>query len=71
VNARIPAGPDDLVTARMPTPAERQALGILMPDVPVLSIKRPGQAEQLFDARLVAIIASDSLVGLDVSVDET
>lgn len=45
----------------MPTPAERQALGILTPDVPVLSIKRPGQAEQLFDARLVTIIASNAL----------
>jgi hypothetical protein len=45
----------------MPTRAERQALGILTPDAPVLSIKRPGQAEQLFDARRVAIIASNPL----------
>jgi hypothetical protein len=50
------AGPDDLVSARMPTRAERQALGILAPDVPVLSVKRPGQAEELFDARLVEIV---------------
>ena len=51
----IAAGPDDLVSARMPTLAERRALGILAPDVPVLSLKRPGQAEELFDARLVEI----------------
>jgi hypothetical protein len=30
----IAAGPDDLVSARMPTLAERRALGILAPDVP-------------------------------------
>jgi hypothetical protein len=34
----------------MPALAERRALGILAPDVPVLSLKRPGQAEELFDA---------------------
>ena len=33
-------GPDDLVSALMPTSAERRALGILGPDVPVLSVKR-------------------------------
>jgi hypothetical protein len=52
----VPAGPDDMVSARMPTPAERRALGILAPDVPVLSVKRPGQTEELFDARLVTIV---------------
>jgi len=57
----IAAGPDDLVSARMPALAERRALGILAPDVPVLSLKRPGQAEELFDARLVEIIASGPL----------
>jgi hypothetical protein len=57
----IAAGPDDLVSARMPTLAERRALGILAPDVPVLSLKRPGQAEELFDARLVEIVASGPL----------
>lgn len=50
-------GPDDVVSARMPTPAERRALGILTPDVPVLSVRRPGRAEELFDARLVTIVA--------------
>jgi hypothetical protein len=57
----IAAGPDDLVSARMPALAERRALGILAPDVPVLSLKRPGQAEELFDARLVEIVASGPL----------
>ena len=50
------AGPDDLVSARMPTRTERQRLGILAPDVPVLSVMRPGEAEELFDARLVEIV---------------
>jgi hypothetical protein len=45
----------------MPALAERRALGILAPDVPVLSLKRPGQAEELFDARLVEIVASGPL----------
>ena len=52
-------GPDDLVSARMPTSAERRALGILGPDVPVLSVKRRSQVEELFDARLVKIVVSD------------
>jgi hypothetical protein len=33
----IAAGPDDLVSARMPTLAERRALGILAPDVSWMS----------------------------------
>lgn len=45
----ITAGPDDIVTARMPTAAERRALGIAE-GVPVLSVTRPGRAEELFDA---------------------
>lgn len=49
-------GPDALVSARMPTHVERQALGMLTPGVPVLSITRPGKAEELFDARLVKIV---------------
>jgi len=57
----IAAGPDDLVSARMPALAERRALGILAPDVPVLSLKRPGQAEESFNARLVEIVASGLL----------
>jgi hypothetical protein len=52
----VPAGPDDLVGARMPTPAECRALGILTPDVPVLAIKRPGHDEELFDARRVIVV---------------
>jgi hypothetical protein len=53
----VPAGPGALVSARMPTHAERQALGMLTAGVPVLSITRPGQVEELFDARLVEIVA--------------
>jgi hypothetical protein len=49
-------GPEALVSARMLTRAERQMLGIDAPDVPVLSVKRPGEAEELFDARLVEIV---------------
>jgi len=52
----VTAGPDDLVSARMPTPAERRALGIIALDIPVLSVKRPGRPEELFDARIVEII---------------
>ena len=52
----VMARPDDLVSARMPTPSERRALGIIALDVPVLNIKRPGRAEELFDARIVEII---------------
>ena len=49
-------GPGTLVNVRMPTRAERQALGILAPDVPIFGIMRPGKAEELFDARLVEIM---------------
>jgi DNA-binding GntR family transcriptional regulator len=45
----VKAGPDDVVTARMPTAAERQALS-LAEGVPVISLVRPGRAEELFDA---------------------
>lgn len=54
------AGPGDLVSVRMPTRAERQALGILTPGIPVLSITRPGKAEELFDSRLVEIVVGGS-----------
>ena len=52
----VSAGPGDVVSARMPIPAERRALGILASDVPVLSVKRPGQAEELFNAGLAMIV---------------
>jgi hypothetical protein len=52
------AGPDDVVTCRMPTGAERQALGIDAPGVPVLSLTRPGRAEELFDSRASVVLAT-------------
>lgn len=45
----VAAGPGDIVTCRMPTPAERAALGVAE-GVPVLVVERPGRAEELFDA---------------------
>jgi len=51
----VTAAPGDTVTSRMPTPAERSALGI--PEgVPVISVRRPGRAEELFDAGRAEII---------------
>lgn len=51
----VTAGPDDVVTARMPTPPERRALGIAE-GVPVISVARPGRAEELFDAGRAEIV---------------
>lgn len=51
----IEAGTADTVTARMPTPAERRALGIAE-GVPVLSVRRPGRAEELFDAGRAEVV---------------
>jgi GntR family transcriptional regulator len=51
----VTAGPDDMVTARMPTPSERRALGVAE-GVPVISVRRPGRAEELFDANRAEII---------------
>lgn len=45
----VQCGPGDVVSSRMPTPAERRALGIAE-GVPVLSVIRPGREEELFDA---------------------
>jgi DNA-binding GntR family transcriptional regulator len=53
----ITAGPDDVITARMPTRAERDALGIAE-GVPVIAVQRPGRAEELFDAGRARIIIS-------------
>lgn len=50
----ITVTPDDEVTARMPTRAERDALDI--PEgVPVISVQRPGRGEELFDANRATI----------------
>jgi DNA-binding GntR family transcriptional regulator len=51
----VAAGADDVVTARMPTRAERGALG-LAEGVPVISVRRPGRAEELFDANRAEVI---------------
>lgn len=51
----VTASPDDVVTARMPTPAERAALGIAE-GVPVISVRRPGRAEEVFDANRADIV---------------
>lgn len=52
------AEPNDVVSTRMPTGAERRLLGINAADVPILSLQRPGHAEELFDARAVMILAT-------------
>jgi GntR family transcriptional regulator len=59
----VTAGPGDVVIARMPTPAERQALG-LAEGVPVIAVQRPGRAEELFDAGRARIIISGLRVAL-------
>lgn len=53
----VTAGPDDVVTARMPTPAERRALGIAE-GVPVIAIARPGRGEEVFAANRTRIVIS-------------
>lgn len=51
----VHAGPDDVITARLPTPDERRALGV--PEgVWVISVQRPGRAEELFDAGRAEVI---------------
>src|SRR6185437_14797532 len=55
VKITVHASADDTVSARMPTPAERAALGVAE-GVPVLSVKRPGRAEELYDAGRAEII---------------
>jgi hypothetical protein len=55
----VMAAPDDVVTARMPTPAERQALG-LAEGIPVISVRRPGRAEELFGANRAEVASRNS-----------
>lgn len=62
----VEAGPDDVVTARMPTRAERHALGVAE-GVPVLSVRRPGRGEELFDANRAVVTVS----GLGAAVPPT
>jgi len=51
----ITAERDDEVSARMPTPAERRALG-LAEGTPVISVRRPGRPEELFDAGRATVV---------------
>lgn len=52
---RVTAGPGDVITARMPAPAERARHDI--PDgVPVLVLRRPGRDEHLYNAGTTQII---------------
>jgi DNA-binding GntR family transcriptional regulator len=51
----VKVGLDDVVTARMPTRAERESIGVA-PGVPVISVRRPGRAEELFDANRAEVI---------------
>lgn len=51
----VTAGPDDMVTARMPTRAEQRALG-LAEGVPVISVRRPGRDEEIFDAGRAQVV---------------
>jgi DNA-binding GntR family transcriptional regulator len=51
----VHAAADDVVTARMPTPSERAVLGVAE-GVPVISVQRPGRAEELYDAGRAQIV---------------
>lgn len=55
VRIKVEAGPDDVITTRMPTPAERAALEVPA-GVWVLSVQRPGRAEELFDGSRAEIV---------------
>jgi DNA-binding GntR family transcriptional regulator len=54
ITVTVTAG--DVFTSRMPTPDERQALGIAE-GVPVIAVTRPGRGEELFDANRTQVIA--------------
>jgi DNA-binding transcriptional regulator YhcF (GntR family) len=60
----VRADREDVVTARMPTPAERQTLGVAE-GVPVISVRRPGCAEELYDAGRAEVIIGPLPPGLD------
>lgn len=51
----VRASPGDVVTARMPTRGERDRLGIAE-GVPVISLQRAGEPEQLYDANRAQVI---------------
>jgi len=60
----VRADREDVVTARMPTPAERLALGVAE-GVPVISVRRPGCAEELYDAGRAEVIIGPLAPGRD------
>jgi hypothetical protein len=54
----ITAGEGDMVSARLPTPAEAAALGMEpWAGVPIIAITRSTGTEELFDARRVQVVA--------------
>jgi hypothetical protein len=56
--AEVIAGEGDIVSARLPTPAEAEALGLEpWAGMPIIAITRSTGAEELFDARHVQVIA--------------
>lgn len=57
--AEVIAGEGDIVSARLPTPAEAAALGLEpWAGIPIIAIIRSSTgAEELFDARHVQVIA--------------
>jgi hypothetical protein len=58
------AGEGDIVSARLPTPAEAAALGIEpWAGIPVIAINRSTGAEELFDARRIRVIAKADIGG--------
>ena len=54
----VRVGGHDVVSARMPTPDECHRLGFTK-DTPMISVRRDGQAEQLFDSGLVVVIGTE------------
>lgn len=60
----VRANREDVVTARMPTPAERLALGVAE-GVPVISVRRPGGDEELYDAGRAEVIIGPLTPGHD------
>jgi len=55
--AEVTAGEGDMVSARLPTPAEAAALGLEpWAGIPIIAITRRAGAEELFDARHVKVV---------------
>jgi len=55
---RIPAEPGTIISVRLPTASERAAVDAAA-FVPLISIKKPGSAEQLYAADAVIVEATD------------